>query len=85
MSIAAINPQGPNLPCPMAEDLPPDNTVRWIARRKAVVVAAVQHGMISEDEACKRYSLTSEELESWEKSLVAHGVQGLKATARRQS
>lgn len=73
----------PNLPCPKPDDLPPDNTVRWIARRKAVVVAAVQHGMISEDEACKRYSLTPEELESWEKSLQTHGVKGLKATAIR--
>ncbi len=83
MSIVPQHKMIPALPCPQADDLPPDNTVRWIARRKAVVVAAVQHGMISEDEACKRYSLTPEELESWEKSLMAHGVKGLKATAIR--
>ncbi|MGB0921440.1 MAG: DUF1153 domain-containing protein [Alphaproteobacteria bacterium] len=83
MSIAAANTETPSLPCPSPTDLPPDDTVRWIARRKATVVAAVQHGLLSLDEACIRYSLTAEELESWEKSLSSHGVQGLKATAIR--
>ena len=33
-------------------DLPPANTKRWVARRKATVVAAVDHGLIEPTEAC---------------------------------
>ena len=33
-------------------DLPPANTQRWVARRKATVVAAVDYGLIEPTEAC---------------------------------
>src|SRR6266436_6054794 len=36
-------------------DLPPPNTNRWVIRRKAEVVAAVRGGLLSLDDACKRY------------------------------
>ena len=36
-------------------DLPPAETRRWVASRKAVVVRAVIHGLMSEDEALTRY------------------------------
>jgi Protein of unknown function (DUF1153) len=36
-------------------ELPPLNTRRWVARRKAAVVAAVLSGMITLEEACRRY------------------------------
>ena len=42
-------------------DLPPPNTKRWVIRRKAEVVAAVRGGLLSLDEACRRYTLTVEE------------------------
>lgn len=83
MSLDMNMPETRILPRPTAEDLPPDDTVRWIARRKAIVVAAIQHGLISEDEACNRYSLTMEELESWCISLKSHGVKGLRASNAR--
>jgi len=35
-------------------DLPPPDTRRWVASRKAVVVKAVVHGLISRDEALGR-------------------------------
>jgi hypothetical protein len=35
--------------------LPPPNTQRWVARRKAVVVNAVRSGVISLEEVCRRY------------------------------
>jgi len=46
---------------PTAVDLPPPGTKRWIARRKAAVVAAVRSGAIGLEEACRRYELSEEE------------------------
>jgi hypothetical protein len=61
-------------------DLPPTDTKRWVARRKAQVVAGVRSGLISLDEACRRYSLTVEEFLSWAHAGDEHGVQGLRVT-----
>src|SRR6516162_9086559 len=36
-------------------ELPPPSTLRWVARRKAAVVAAVSSGIITVEEACRRY------------------------------
>ena len=46
-------------------DLPPANTKRWVARRKATVVAAVDFGLIEPTEACTMYHLSDEELDLW--------------------
>lgn len=62
-------------------DLPPDNTRRWVASRKAVVVKAVQYGLITSDEAITRYSLSEEELESWQEAVKCHGEAALKTTS----
>ena len=61
-------------------DLPPCDTKRWVASRKAAVVAAVQQKLLSHEEACARYGLTTEELESWRAALHRHGVGALRAT-----
>jgi len=39
-------------------ELPPPNTRRWVARRKAAVVAAVSSGMIPVEDACRRYQMS---------------------------
>jgi transposase-like protein len=46
-------------------ELPPLNTRRWVARRKAAVVAAVFSGMITLEEACRRYQMSEEEFFAW--------------------
>jgi hypothetical protein len=46
-------------------DLPPRNLKRFLPRHKAMVVAAVQNGLITLDEACKRYELAIEDYLSW--------------------
>ena len=38
------------------DSLPPAETTRWVVRRKAEVVAAVSGGLLTVDEACKRYT-----------------------------
>ena len=46
-------------------DLPLPNTMRWSLRSKVAVVAAVESGLISFQEASKNYSLSHEEFCSW--------------------
>ncbi|MBO6901169.1 MAG: DUF1153 domain-containing protein [Rhizobiaceae bacterium] len=65
-------------------DLPPQNTRRWVIRRKAEVVAAVRGGLLSLDEACTRYRLTVEEFLSWQASIDDHGLAGLRTTRIQQ-
>lgn len=49
------------------ETLPPPSTTRWVVRRKAEVVAAVNGGLLSVDEVCDRYGLTVEEFAGWQR------------------
>lgn len=73
----AVSPSGKPL---TLADLPRPGTQRWVARRKADVVAAVRGGLITLQEACQRYRLSVDEFRSWERLLEAHGVAGLKIT-----
>ena len=61
-------------------DLPPSDRRRWTPRRKAEVVAAVERGVLSEDDACERYDLTLEEFASWKRLVRRHGQKGLRVT-----
>ena len=62
-------------------DLPPVDTRRWVASRKAAVVKAVACGLISRDEAKARYALSEEELKGWEDAVRNHGTKALRATS----
>ncbi|HMO06661.1 MAG TPA: DUF1153 domain-containing protein [Paracoccaceae bacterium] len=62
-------------------DLPPADTRRWVASRKAVVVRAVIHGLIPESEALERYALSAEEFAMWREAVERHGEKALKVTA----
>ncbi|MEJ6394714.1 DUF1153 domain-containing protein [Gymnodinialimonas sp. 2305UL16-5] len=62
-------------------DLPPADTTRWVASRKAAVVRAVDFGLMTEEEAIRTYSLSEEELDSWRHAVARHGEKALKATA----
>ncbi|MEM6500048.1 MAG: DUF1153 domain-containing protein [Pseudomonadota bacterium] len=63
-------------------DLPPNTTTRWVASRKLAVVRGVMHGLITQEDALKQYSLSQEEFQEWLTSLSEHGADGLKATQR---
>ena len=56
--------------------LPPPDTKRWTARRKATVVAAVLSRRITVEEVCRRYGLSV----SWHNAMQRHGLEGLRAT-----
>ncbi len=76
-ALSTIGPSGEHL---TLQDLPPSDTVRWVIRRKAELVAAIRGGLLSLDDACDRYQLSEEELESWANSLARHGLRGLRST-----
>lgn len=60
--------------------LPSPNSTRWVIRHKAEVVAAVNGGLLSTDEACNRYGLTTAEFESWQQAVDQAGIPGLRVT-----
>ena len=62
--------------------LPPQDTVRWVARRKAQVVTAVREGVLTLEEACARYALSVEEFCAWQRCFDREGVRGLRVRAR---
>jgi len=62
-------------------DLPPAETRRWVASRKARVVRAVAAGLIPIAEALERYGLSEEEFALWRTAVEVHGEAALKVTA----
>ena len=61
-------------------DLPPADTRRWVASRKAIVVKAVISGLITQAEALERYSLSEEEFTLWRDAVARHGGKALRVT-----
>ncbi|MBV8093000.1 MAG: DUF1153 domain-containing protein [Acetobacteraceae bacterium] len=61
-------------------ELPPPDTKRWVVRRKAAVVAAVRAGVITVQEACRRYQLSEEEFSAWQRAFDVYGLRGLRTT-----
>jgi hypothetical protein len=62
------------------DSLPSSHTKRWISRRKAEVVVAVNNGLLSMEQACERYALSDEEFLAWARSFKDFGLSGLQAT-----
>ena len=57
---------GPNGDIITLADLPSPHMTRWVIRRKAEIVLAVHGGLLSLDDACRRYQLTAEEFAAWQ-------------------
>jgi Protein of unknown function (DUF1153) len=72
-----IGPDGERM---TAADLPDRDTRRWVPRRKARVVAAVEGGLISREAALARYGITGEEYDSWKAAMTRFGMRGLCVT-----
>jgi hypothetical protein len=78
-SSSSMSSQAAAMPVALSE-LPPVTTTRWVTRRKAAVVAAVREGVLTLEEACRRYTLSVEEFTSWQRLVDRHGLPGLRAT-----
>jgi hypothetical protein len=60
---AVIDPSGELV---TVDTLPSVDTIRQVPKRKAQVVWAIRGGLISREEACDHYRISSAELFSWE-------------------
>jgi hypothetical protein len=65
---------------PTVDNLPAPGTTHWVARRKAQVLAAINAGQLSLEQACERYDLSLDELTLWRRAVQRSGVQGLRVT-----
>lgn len=78
---SVIGPMGRNL---TRADLPPPDTTRWVASRKAQVVAAVDSGLLTIEQVMARYNLSHEEFVGWQHAMDRAGVSGLRVAWTRQ-
>lgn len=60
--------------------LPPPTTQRWVKSRKLAVIKAIESGVLTDEQACQRYSLSQEELDSWKRALNRFGPGALRTT-----
>ena len=79
--VAVIGPPGEAL---TLDALPHPTTTRWVIRRKAEVVAAVNGGLLTVDQACRRYSISLEEFTGWQRAVARSGMPGLRVTRLKQ-
>lgn len=54
--------------------------VHWVIRQKAVVIAAINGGLITLEDARERCSLSHEEFQTWLRLVDEHGLPGLRVT-----
>lgn len=73
----ALGPLGERL---TLDKLPSPTTRRWVIRRKAEVVCAVQGNLLTREEAVERYHISDDEFEAWRHSVERHGLRGLRLT-----
>ena len=69
---------------PSITELPSPKTRRWVARRKAAVAAVVSSGIITLEEACRRYQMSEEEFFAWHRALESFGLLGLRVSRVQQ-
>ena len=66
-------------------DLPSAKTIRWVISRKTIVVEAVCGGLISLEDACRRYSLTLEEFSEWKAAVERRAFDRGRSLPKRDS
>jgi hypothetical protein len=57
-----------------------DDSGRWTSHRKVAVLKEIAAGKLSVAEACARWELSLEELQSWHRDYYRYGLAGLKTT-----
>lgn len=78
--VIAVGPDGTIL---SAATLPRSANIKWVKRRKAEVVIAVDRGIISLQEACRRYAMSEEEFFSWKLEHERGGIGASKRPAQK--
>ena len=77
LSRAVVGPDGRKI---TLADRPAPGIQRWVTRRKAEVVSAVRGELLTREDACRRYEISEEEFQGWERLFDRHGVKGLRTT-----
>lgn len=72
-----IGPDGKALTLAM---LPGVGERRWVVQRKAQVVAAVNGGLLTLEDALLRFDLTIDEYAGWARAVERSGLAGLRVT-----
>ena len=57
---------------------------RWTARRKAEIAGAISQGLLNVETARDLYAISEDELQSWQSTLKAEGVTGLRVLAQER-
>jgi hypothetical protein len=65
-------------------DLPSRDTLRWSRRRKGEILAAVEGGLLTPENACSIYNLSMDELLAWRDAVAQCGLAGLRARRPRE-
>ena len=65
--------------------LPPPTTQQWRIQLKAKVVAAVESGIITREEACARYHMSDDEYLEWRRRVEKSGLSGWKTRQAKGS
>lgn len=81
---SAYSVKGPDGRTLTMKDLPSPGVTRWVTRRKAEVVAAVEGGLLSIEAALDRWNLSEEEFSGWRQLYTRHGAKGLRTTRIQQ-
>jgi hypothetical protein len=63
-------------------NLPQTGRIRWAARRKAELIAAVSGGLLTMQQACQRYAISTEEFVVWERRYMRCGLKGLRVSVK---
>lgn len=74
-----IGPEGSPL---TLENLPSPQTRRWVSRRKAQIVLAVENGLLTLQDVFACYGISPEEFLCWQAGFSRHGLAGLRVTRR---
>lgn len=61
-------------------DLPPRDTRRWVASRKAEVIKLVEEGQLSKETVLEHFEISDEEFRLWQLAVHCHGIDALKVT-----
>lgn len=62
------------------DSLLPNDTLHWVPSRKAAVLKAIRDGHVSLEDACKRWRLSIEEIQLWQRAVDKVGTPGLRVT-----
>jgi hypothetical protein len=74
--------RGYRRPSVVPSDLPPADAPAWSALSKTRALLAIRQGVITRQEAHRRYQLSTEELNAWESAFDRDGIAGLMVTKR---